>query len=85
MILNIVVPHLEHFPFIALRTTPPFPFMETSFASAICRFDLHFTQYPSTLAAAAAIIKHLSILLERYYLTLFTHIELISIINISIE
>ena len=82
MILNMVVPHFEHFPFIALRCTPPFPFIATSFASAICRFDLHFTQYPSTLAAAA-IIKHLSILLERHYPTLFMHIELISIINIS--
>ncbi len=60
-----VVVHLEHFPFIALRTTPPFPFIATSLASAIRRFDLHFTQYPSTLATA--IIKHLNILLERYY------------------
>ncbi len=73
MILNMVVPHLEHFPFIALRTTPPFPFMETSFASAIILFDLHLTQYPSTLAAAAAIIKHLNSLLERFNHALYAH------------
>lgn len=48
-ILNIVVPQLGHLPFMALLCTPPLPFMDTSLASDICRFALHFTQYASTI------------------------------------
>jgi len=47
MILNMVVPHLVHLPFMALRFMPPLPFIATSLASAIMRLALHFTQYPS--------------------------------------
>ncbi len=59
MILNMVVLHLAHLPFMALRVMPPLPFIVTSLASDICRFDLHFTQYPSTIGI------HLSSFKER--------------------
>ncbi len=49
MILNIVVEHIGHLPFIARRSVPPFPFMVTSLASDISLFDLHLTQYPSVI------------------------------------
>jgi hypothetical protein len=45
-ILNMVVLHLVHLPFKALRTTPPLPFMATSLASPMGRLALHLTQYP---------------------------------------
>ena len=44
---NMVVPQSGHVPFAALLSTPPFPFIGTTFASFICLFSLHFTQYPS--------------------------------------
>ena len=49
IILNIVVPQSGHLPFIALLSTPPFPFIATSLASIISLFALHFTQYASIL------------------------------------